>query len=158
MKPVLYVIDDVLDAKEIKSTHGFFENLIGNNYAWIDKDEDVKFPLLKILSIVEGFFDLSTLQGCECWAHINTRTQMHIDIDDELWHRTGDIKYPICSIVYYPYIKNLQGGEFITKTFSVKPKQNRMIVFSPGISHGVEEFTGERTACAINPWSYKKQR
>lgn len=158
MKPLLLVIDNLLTAEEIVQTKNYFTDLVDGKYRWIDKGTSVPFPLDKILQSVSNVFDLSDMAGCECWAHVNTNSPRHIDVDDELWDRTGEISYPICSIVYYPLIKDLKDGNFIAKTFQVTPQNNRLIAFSKGLSHSVSDFTGERIACAINPWSYKKQK
>ena len=156
MKNKLLVSDHILDENEMAQTLDFFKDLTDGKYVWINKDEDVAFPLEKIISFAATVFDLSSMVGCECWSHVNTKSKRHVDVDDELWEKTGEVRYPLCSIVYYPYVKDLLGGEFVTKSFQVKPITNRLIVFSQGITHEVENFTGERTACAINPWSYKK--
>jgi len=156
MQNKLLVSDNILDDDEIVQTLDFFKNLTDGKYVWVDKDQPVPFPIEKIISVASTVFDLSSMVGCECWSHVNTRSKRHVDIDDELWEKTGEVKYPLCSIVYYPLVKDLVGGEFITKSFQVKPVTNRMIVFSKSVTHEVADFVGERVACAINPWSYKK--
>ena len=35
----------------------------------------------------------------------------------------------------------------------VVPKSNRLVIFSKGLYHGVEEFEGVRTSININPWN-----
>jgi hypothetical protein len=35
----------------------------------------------------------------------------------------------------------------------VVPKENRLVIFSKGLYHGVEEFEGVRTSININPWN-----
>ena len=65
---------------------------------------------------------------------------------------TGEIVCPLCSVVYYADV-NAVGGAFVTETASIKPVTNRMIVFSPGVLHGVEEYTGTRMSVAVNPWA-----
>ena len=35
---------------------------------------------------------------------------------------------------------------------TVEPKFNRLVIFSPGLYHGVEPFRGKRTSININPW------
>ena len=42
---------------------------------------------------------------------------------------------------------NLKNGVEIT------PQENRLIVFSPGLYHGVQQFTGVRTSINVNPWN-----
>lgn len=151
------VVDNVLSANELESTKEFFQDLDSGKTVWIDKIQQVNFPLQKILDLVGESFDLSTMVGCECWSHVNTGTTWHVDKDEKLWTEQREIKYPLCSIVYYPHIRNMQGGKFMTKTHLALPITNRLVAFSPGLYHSVEKFMGERMACAINPWSYKLQ-
>ena len=33
------------------------------------------------------------------------------------------------------------------------PKENRLVIFSPGLYHGVEQFKGVRTSINVNPWN-----
>jgi hypothetical protein len=92
--------------------------------------------------------------GSEYWANYSTRLDWHVDKDEKLYQMSGNTECPLCSIVYYADI-DMVGGNFVTETMSVQPVTNRMIVFSPGLVHGVESFTGKRLAVAINPWANK---
>jgi len=149
------VVDDVLSPEEMESTRNFFLGLSNGNSSWIDLGSEVSFPLEKIINIVSKTFDLSQAVGYECWSHVNTRASWHVDKDEEAWSDLKELKHPVCSIVYYPYIKNMSGGRFVTKSHLAVPRQNRLIAFSPGLQHAVEKFAGERMSCAINPWAYK---
>lgn len=149
------VVDNVLTADEMEQTRNFFKDLDYGSTCWIERDSSVNFPLQKILDIVAPVFDLSSMQGCECWSHVNTRTSWHVDKDETAWNTSKELKYPLCSIVYYPHVQDLRGGRFVTKSHVALPKENRLIAFSPGLHHGVEVFKGERMSCAINPWAYK---
>ena len=154
---MLTLIQDVLTDSERKQITEFFYS--NPDPGWIDSTIDNincnYFVLDKILKIASEHFDLSKMVGCECWAHFNTGPPWHIDQDDELFHRTGEIKTPICSIVYYPIINNLIGGKFITKTESITPIANSLLIFAPRIEHAIEQFNGNRASIAINPWDYK---
>ena len=59
------------------------------------------------------------------------------------------------SIVYYPIIDNMSGGELILEKDVVVPKVNRVVIFKPGMYHYVNEFEGTRYSMLINPWTYK---
>ena len=51
---------------------------------------------------------------------------------------------------------DLNGGLLnIENNIFVKPKTNRFVLFSPGLLHGVEEFTGKRSSFLVNPWKTK---
>jgi hypothetical protein len=133
---------------------------INNKFSqWFNGDKntlnDKGLPLKKILNIVNGYFDLSKMVGLECWSHVNTRPDWHVDSDEFLFSKTGEIKTPICSIVYYASVNNLIGGKLLTKTDFYIPKTNTLVTFAPNIMHYVESFTGERIIVAINPWEYE---
>jgi hypothetical protein len=126
-----------------------------NNF-WLDKNTDFnEFPLNKILDFVGQYFDLTDMVGCECWAHFNTKPGWHTDKDETLYSETNEIKTPLCSIVYYASVKDLIGGRFIAENIEITPQKNSLLTFERGLEHNVENFTGERIAIAINPWSYK---
>ena len=46
----------------------------------------------------------------------------------------------------------MTGGELLLDTDTILPKSNRMVIFAPGISHNVNEFTGDRICLLVNPW------
>lgn len=153
------VIDDVLTENEVEITRSFMKKIERKPVFWADKGEPVGFPLYKFLGIVEQYFDLSSMVGCEYWdAHRydpSPDLNWHIDKDEKLYTETGEERRPLCSVVYYPHIENLKDGRFLTESHLVVPKTNRMIAFSSGLLHAVERFTGQRKSLSINPWSYK---
>jgi len=131
------------DARGAKWEKGGVDNLRGN-----------KSPMALLLNRASQFFDLSAMVGNEYRAHYGTRPDWHIGKDEALYEKTGVIKLPICSIVYYANI-DVVGGDFMTETTTVKPVTNRMLMFSPGLMHGVAPYTGTRLAVAVNPWAEK---
>ena len=63
-------------------------------------------------------------------------------------------RYPVCSTVYYLEVEDLVDGKLqFENGVEVVPKSNRLVVFSKGLYHGVEEFEGVRTSININPWN-----
>jgi hypothetical protein len=154
---MLTLIKNVLTEEENRQIINFFYQY--PDPGWIDVDiNDVQFkhfPLRKILEVAGQYQNLSKTVGCECWSHFNTGPPWHIDRDDLLFHQTGEIQTPICSIVYYARINNLRGGNFKTRTESITPVHNSMLMFGPGIEHAIDEFNGERISIAINPWDHK---
>jgi len=156
---MLIVLDNVLDESQRSSTAKYF---LANNEArkmtWTYTDLSVIQNDNSILSFLikkaSKFFDLTSMIGCECWAHFGTYPGMHIDKDEVLQNTAGKLAFPLCSIVYYADI-DVIGGMFFTETISVKPITNRLVIFSPGILHGVEPYRGRRLSIAINPWANK---
>jgi len=143
-----------------------------------------KYLIDLLVSIATDYFDFSDYVGYEAWTHMNTRPGQNIDgylsggevdLDSNMnkqggqssshdgWHydkdelyfnRTGDMKFPICSLVYYPLVaKDLKGGRLVFEDHKIIPKENRLVMFSPGEIHTVDGFKGKRCSLIINPWN-----
>lgn len=101
------------------------------------------------------YFNDEDIQGYECWSQVNSRPgSMHHDKDETLWQQNGELSFPLCStVLYFNVESNLNGGLLnIENNVFVKAKTNRLVIFSPGLLHGVEEFTGNRSSFLVNPW------
>lgn len=156
---MLIVLDNVLDDAHRAAVVGFFTS--GNEarsmkwqpaaFAGLQEDQS---PMALLIKQASRFFDLDSMVGCEYWAHYGTRPEWHIDKDEKLQHETGEVACPLCSIVYYAQV-DVVGGAFQTESITVRPVTNRMVVFSPGVLHGVEAYTGTRLSVAVNPWANK---
>lgn len=157
---MLIVLDNVLDNDHRNAVVNFFSKGEEERKSkWqdgsLDTLKDDQSPMALLLAKAGNYFDLSSMVGSEYWSHYGTKPDWHIDKDEVKAAKNGDIVCPICSIVYYGVIDNLTGGRFMTETEIVIPKTNRMIIFSAGILHTVEEYSGVRLSVAVNPWSYK---
>lgn len=157
---MLIVLDDVLDEERRLAVVAFFsQSDEARSMKWerggVDSLRGNKSPMALLLKQASRFFDLSDMIGSEYWAHYGTRPDWHIDKDEKLHQISGNTECPICSVVYYADVEDLEGGDFMTETATVKPVTNRMIAFSPGLIHGVAPYTGTRLSVAVNPW--KKQ-
>ena len=107
-----------------------------------------------IMDKANNYFDLSELKYYEAWTHENTIPGgMHYD-KDELLYIEGELKFPLCSTVFYANVsEDIKGGKLLFENgVTVEPKFNRLVIFSPGLYHGVEGFRGKRTSININPW------
>jgi len=156
---MLIVVDDVLDTGNLETTQAYFSVPASRQIGWVDGSLDVLLachsPLAAILARVRCVFDLTGMVGVEQWAHLGTKPEWHIDKDEIRSNRDGVLSTPICSIVFYADVRDLKGGNFMTDSISVTPKTNRLVAFSPGLLHGVEDYTGTRMAVAVNPWAAK---
>ena len=151
---MLVVIDDVLDDAHREAVVGFFKQSTVS--CWEQGSiKDDQSPMTLLLKEAAKYFDLSNMVGSEYWAHYGTKPEWHVDKDEKRMDTTGELSCPICSIVYYGIIDNLKGGKFMTETESITPKTNRMVIFSAGILHTVEEYSGTRLSVAVNPWAIK---
>lgn len=154
---MLIVLDNVLDAPHRAAVVDFFSSgPQARSMKWhqwtLSEAQADESPMALLVQKAAKFFDLASMAGCEYWSHYGTRPNWHVDKDEALKNTTGEIACPLCSIVYYADVDAV-GGAFMTETASIKPVTNRMIVFSPGILHGVEEYTGTRMSVAVNPWA-----
>jgi hypothetical protein len=156
---MLIVLDDVLDDAHRAAVVGFFSSSDqARAMKWqpgsLAGIQDDHSPLALLVKEASKFFDLTAMVGSEYWAHSGTRPDWHVDKDEALQHTTGEVAHPLCSIVYYADV-DVVGGEFCTESITVKPVTNRMVVFAPGVYHGVEAYTGTRMSVAVNPWDKK---
>lgn len=99
--------------------------------------------------------------------HLN----LHYDKDEALCARTGEIRTPLISTVFYPCVENdeVVGGDlkiWETKNLEpnyalfeqIRPKFNRLVVFDSARIHAVTLVKkGVRKAIAINLWGQKPE-
>jgi hypothetical protein len=108
-----------------------------------------------ILDKASNYFDLSEMNYYETWTHENSRPNTwHHDKDELLYKEEEKLKFPLCSTVFYANVsEDIKGGKLLFENgVTVEPKFNRLVIFSPGLYHGVEVFRGKRTSININPW------
>ena len=153
MKPFLIVVDDFLDQKEIFNLKNLKFNYETDKLNLFHHIE-VFHPFINFISC---FYNLKNCLGYEIWKQQNTRPKgWHFDKDEKIFQETKEIRFPICTLIYYLKCQNVKGGRLFFKDSgenSISPKQNRIILFSSGIEHYVEPFDGERTSIIINPWN-----
>ena len=163
----VYVMDEVFPKdkhsdflKLIRELNGDWKPRIDDlDVFWFDWEEEHRGRkyLMHLLDIVGKYFDLSNAIGYETWIRMNTRPcGWHRDHDDRLEKTTGELKYPLCTTVYYPYVsEDLKGGRLMFENGTILlPKTNRMAFFGPNIYHDVELFEGgERISILLNPWN-----
>jgi hypothetical protein len=154
---MLIVVDNVLTDDTREAVVKYFSESPEMRSQWADVGWSETSPIAQIVTEASKFFDLSRMVGCEYWAHYGTRPEWHIDKDEALLRKTGELVVPLCSIVYYADVRNLVGGQFMTKTEMITPMTNRLLAFSPGVLHGVADYSGTRLAIGINPWPQKPE-
>jgi hypothetical protein len=158
---MLIVVDNVLDADSLQVVQSYFAEEAARQMRWVDGDFEkllgYKSALSQILSQAARAFDLSAMVGVEQWAHYGTKPDWHVDKDEVLFKRTGELACPICSIVFYANIDELIGGNFMMLDAHIAPKTNRMVAFGPNVLHGVESYAGTRMSVAVNPWANKPE-
>ena len=138
----VYVLDNVFPEdkhtdflKLIRELDGDWKLSIDDlDVFWFDWEEEHRGRkyLMHLLDIVGKHFDLSNAIGYETWIRMNTKPcGWHRDHDDRLEKTTGELKYPICTTVYYPYVdENIEGGRLCFENGTILlPKTNRMVFF-----------------------------
>ena len=154
---MLTVFNNALTLEENRQAYNFV--VTRPQSFWIDGNVDTvtseNFAVSKILKLVSTVTDLSKMVGCECWVHLNTRSQPHIDRDEIVFNTTGEVHMPLCSIIYYVSIKDLQDGRFCSDMGNIEPESNMLLTFPQNLWHYVEPFRGERIVLAVNPWDHR---
>jgi hypothetical protein len=109
-------------------------------------------PLIKAAS---PYYDISKIRGFETWFHKNTRPNsgFHYDRDEYAYDVHKTLRCPLFSLIFYLKVENLEGGELnVENNILITPKENRLVILSSHVLHGVNEFTGTRLSLNINPW------
>ena len=154
MKNSYVVLDDVLSQDTImrlyksidKSTRDAFFYKLDDSHLYDNFSH-------AMLNVARQYFDLETCVGYEFWTRLNTCVyDWHRDRDERLFDEQGITSYPLCSIIYYPHIENMKGGQLLLESDVITPKTNRMVVFPSGVLHNVESFTGNRISMMVNAW------
>ena len=154
MKTTSIVLDDVLEQDSVNSILEFIDDSTKITSWYNLKDRHVHADLcLSLLDITNRYYEISSCVGYEFWTRLNTCVEgWHYDKDERLSEDKKILSFPLCSIIYYPYVRDLKGGQLYMEHDIITPKSNRMVIFAPGVFHNVEDFTGERIAMIINPW------
>ena len=108
----------------------------------------------ELLKISGKYFDISSAIGYEMHKNV-IGPKYHYDKDEMLFTTSGVYSFPLCSIVYYPKVENMQGGDLVFNDLILLPIPNRLVIFSSNLMHGVNHHTGTRISVGINPWSEK---
>ncbi|MEK9769984.1 MAG: 2OG-Fe(II) oxygenase [Betaproteobacteria bacterium] len=102
------------------------------------------------------FFD--SYDGYEFWFNNpTTPIGFHFDTDQALEHKTGEIRHPSLSLVYYPDVNiNGGGGGLVIKDHAIiEAKKGRLVAFDSTLQHGVSDFIGTRLSLVVNIWKQK---
>jgi len=146
----IYLTDVLDNESRLEAADMARENISDNdNYSRYFFPGDNKVVDI-LINKARTVFDLTACQYYEMWSNDHALT-MHIDMEPTAWRREQQVITPMCTLVYYPEIKLESGGKFLTDDVELVPVENSMVIFSPGVYHGVEPFVGTRLSLAINP-------
>lgn len=175
----VFIETGLLETKEIKQLIRLAEMdwTVKRKALWISAEQEnneceqlLKKLANKILGSVINRYDVKKKQGLglELWININNQHSLHCDCDEVLREKTGLMRYPICSTVYYLKVPK-NGGELIIfeqasheniakiyegmedtrslgESTTIKPKVDELIIFGSKMPH------------YVNPWEPKMQR
>jgi hypothetical protein len=148
---MIHIFDDALPEEDLAEVQSKMWQWPVDD-TWFDFGSD---PVVeKIIGIAGRYFDLSSALGYE--MHRNDHTPYpHYDKDEALYKKTGQVRFSLCGIVYYPYEKDLEMGHLLFNEISIKPITNRLVVFRPDLFHTGVQHKGTRVSIGINPWDNK---
>ena len=161
--PSITIYDDVLSMDErIEVYNRFFSTNSSLNSFWVSRNEIGDFqPLEKLVGISLTGFNFSAFNGVEIWSHNLTAPGFHYDKDERFFAETGLFVLPLCSIIYYVEITSQLIGvdkfkiSLQTPDVMIVPKDNRVVVMSPGILHSARGNPNVRKLIVISPWIKK---
>ena len=149
------VVDDFLDNRLNKQILDEYSTVSDIEFKYLDQfSEAEKY----VFDYASKFFDLSNAIGSEVWCNLNKASpHLHLDKDEFLFNRTGELRFPCCSLIYYPLVdETLEGGRLlIDNGLIIQPRSNRLIMMRPDIYHIVEPFSnGNRISIVSWPYNY----
>ena len=173
----MIVIDDFIKDEsllnDLQNDKTFFDN--DGQYMWWDgwwntPANTLKKRLIEAIWGEASPYKQVSVSGFEYWTGQYDETKpdglpFHLDKDEALYLKTGEIVSPIVGTVYYPIENDIDGG-FLeiyeenpytnpdTIPECIAPKKNRLVIFPAGYHHHkVTPVTrGLRSAIAINLW------
>ena len=156
---MIIILDDIIDLKsnfQRDSVRVLDElNEPNINEKWYSLEEQHPFDNFcnSMIRVASQFVNLEECIGYEFWTQKNTRpSKWHYDKDEQLKGNENVVSFPLCSMIYYLIVENLDGGQLQVEDDIITPKTNRMIIFAAGARHYVEDFSGHRVSMLINPW------
>jgi len=128
----------------------------------------------KIFTLAKDYYDLSSCNYVEQWynsAHEGVVSGEHIDKDEQLWIRKGEVRTPLCSAILYLSVQGLKGAnleisykqrppagrfddvEFDPDAEILVPQEGNLIFLNKAVWHRVSSYkSGHRTAFLLNFW------
>ena len=156
---MIIILDDIIDLKSNfqRDSMTVLDQLKQPNIneKWYSLDEQHPFDNFcnSMIGVANQFINLDSCVGYEFWTQKNTRpSKWHQDKDEQLNGNKSILSFPLCSMVYYLIVENLEGGQLHVEDDIITPKTNRLVIFSPGKYHYVEPYTGTRISMLVNPW------
>ena len=113
---MIIILDDIIDLKsnfQRDSVRVLDElNEPNINEKWYSLDEQHPFDNFcnSMIGVANQFINLDSCVGYEFWTQKNTRpSKWHQDKDEQLNGNKSILSFPLCSMVYYLIVENLEG-------------------------------------------------
>lgn len=87
----------------------------------------------------------------------NHHPSWHYDCDEYTLATEKKLIFPDVTIIFYPLIVKLIGGNIVTENGeNIEPKMNRMVILPSGTYHTVTDYNAEaRVSLIVCPWKHK---
>ena len=152
----IWISDDVFNEKEIENFLSFYcSTKKPMSSIWYSREQyEQRFSKLNC------FFKNASLsfnfEGVELWTQYNTKTPRHQDKDEHKINTNEGLSFPLYSTIIFLKVENDQEGFLMFDSgISIRPKVNRVVLFTPGTFHEVSNFKNERVTLLVNFWNYK---
>lgn len=111
----------------------------------------------KALEACFSFVEPEVVVGVEQWAFHTDFTPLpdkHQDRDEELFEKTGELSFPVCSCVVYLAIEDLVGAELEIGDTKIIPETGMLVLIAPEVWHRVTNIvSGKRHSLNYNFWN-----
>ena len=158
----LFVIDDALSLEYQENfRHRHFCESEVEWGRWITEGDQPNY-IDGLIKIASKYMDLEKVAGYEWWTQKNTYTGKgwHIDYDEGIMGTESVLKTPMFSMIYYPLVAHIEGGEFTLEDMKIPAKTNRLIILSADEVHTIGPYNIDRAtrwSFLMNPWTYKPE-
>lgn len=153
----IWIADNIFDEVEIKNFLSLYCSTKKPRLScWYSKDQyEQRFSKLNIF-LKNASLSFNFL-GVELWTQYNTKSPRHQDKDEYKFHNFNKrLSFPLLSTIIFLKVEDDQEGFLMFDSgISIRPKVNRVILFTPGTFHEVSNFFNDRVTLLINFWDYR---
>jgi hypothetical protein len=161
----MLVIDEFLDPpfsdEELDRIDQMRDRTGPGRYNWVLKEGigDISGDLHRFYKRTVEVLELDEDQviGIEFWINRfgpGDGIHMHSDIDEMLYRKTRLMRCAMAGTMCFGRTPGLKGGSFVFEDgITIRPRDNRAVLFFGGTRHGVEPVVeGERVAALMAVW------
>ena len=124
---MVIILDNVInniDSVKVEILDILKDQNINEDWCTFDKNHKFQDFCCKFIDIASNFYDMSSCVGYEFWTQNNSRpSEWHYDKDEDFLKEKGVLHFPLCSMVYYPVVEDLQGGQLHLECDIITPRR-----------------------------------